>query len=129
MQSTGSTCSVSTSNSSSGDQDEELRGPPELLIIQDIVNSQTDVHNVCTQEPIPQLRHSYLRHEALAAALAAEPPPRPGAPSRPTLRHFATVASQESEHNVPVPGTVAPNPSRWSLNNEWKNATCRCNAV
>lgn len=64
------------------------------------------------QEPIPQLRHSYIRHEALAAALAAEPPARPGAPSRPALRHLVAVASAESERDVLVPGTVAPDPHK-----------------
>jgi hypothetical protein len=66
-----------------------------------------------SQDPIiPQLRHSYIRHEALSAALAAEPVPSAAAPTRPALRHLVAVASRESERNVLLPGTAAPDPHR-----------------
>lgn len=74
------------------------------------------------REPIPQWRHSYLRHEALAAALAAEPPLKPGALSRPTLRHFVAVASEDSEHNVPVPGTAGMATARQALSSQTASA-------
>lgn len=64
------------------------------------------------QERIPHFAHSYLRRAALQAALDAEPSLHPGAPSRPTLRHFIAAASEESSDNVPVPGTVAHDPSK-----------------
>ncbi len=64
------------------------------------------------QEPIPQFAHRYLRRAALQAALGGEPAPEPGAPVRPTLRHFIAAASAESSDNVPVPGTVAHDPSK-----------------
>ncbi len=64
------------------------------------------------QEPIPQFAHCYLRRSALRAALDAEPPPAPGLPVRPTLRHFVAAASAVSSDNVLVPGTVAHDPSK-----------------